>query len=121
MPAIKFILSILFFIMIASFAVQNMGSVEISYYDFKFQLRTIKLSLMVMVGATLIFGFFIAWFLGIFERFKLKSKLRKQSKSIFALEEELGRLRNTPQLPVQAESSADPQTGSRLTDTTPRI
>ncbi|MBT5632920.1 MAG: hypothetical protein HOJ13_09345, partial [Nitrospina sp.] len=54
MPAIKFILSILLLIVIASFAVKNMGSVEISYYDFKFQLHSIELPLMVVVVIPLI-------------------------------------------------------------------
>ncbi len=107
MSAIKFILSILLLIVIASFAVQNMGSVEISYYDIKFQLHTLELPLMVMVVIPLIFGFLIAWFLGMLERFKLKSRIRKQSKSISNLEEELDRLKNIPQLPAQAESSTD--------------
>ena len=107
MPAIKFILSIVLLIVIASFAVKNMGSVEISYYDFKFQLHSIELPLMVVVVIPLILGFLIAWFMGVFDRFKLNSTIRKQNKSISAMEEELERLKNTPQLPAQAESSID--------------
>jgi uncharacterized integral membrane protein len=107
MPAIKFILYILLFIVIASFAVQNMSSVEMSYYDFKLQLHTIELPLMLMVLIPLVLGFFIAWFLGVLERFKLKSKMRKQTKSISDLEEELGHFKNTPKLPAQAESPTE--------------
>lgn len=107
MPAIKFILSILLLIVIASFAVQNMGSVAISYYDFKFQLHTLELPLMVVVVIPLVLGFLIAWFMGMFDRFKMKSTIRKQNRSISSMEEELERLKNTPQLPVQAESSTD--------------
>lgn len=107
MPALKFILSIILLIVIASFAVQNMGSVEISYYDYKFQLHSIELPLMVVVVIPLVLGFFIAWFMGMFGRFKLKSTIRKQNKSISSMEEELERLKNTPQLPVHAESSTD--------------
>ena len=94
-------------IVIASFAVQNMGSVAISYYDFKLQLHSIELPLMVVVVVPLVLGFLMAWFMGILDRFKLKSKLRKQNKSITSMEEELDRLKNTPQLPIQAESSND--------------
>jgi len=43
----------------------------------------------------------------VFDRFKLNSTIRKQNKSISSMEEELERLKNTPQLPVQAESSTD--------------
>lgn len=107
MPALKFILSILLLIVIASFAVKNMGSVEISYYDFEFQLNSIELPLMVVVVIPLIVGFLIAWIMGVFDRFKLKSTIRRQNKSISSMEEELDRLKNTPQLPAQAESSID--------------
>ena len=107
MTVIKFVLSILLLIVIASFAVQNMGSVEISYYDYEFQLHAVELPLMVVVVIPLLLGFLIAWFMGVFDRFKLKSTIRKQSKSISSMEEELERLKNTPQIPVQAESSTD--------------
>jgi uncharacterized integral membrane protein len=107
MPALKFILSILLLIVIASFAVKNMGSVEISYYDYEFQLKSIELPLMVVVVIPLIVGFLIAWIMGVFDRFKLKSTIRRQNRSISSMEEELDRLKNTPQLPIQAESSTD--------------
>ncbi|MBC8286062.1 MAG: LapA family protein [Nitrospinae bacterium] len=107
MPAIKFILSILLLIVIASFAVKNMGSVELSYYDLKLQLHLVELPLMVVLVIPLILGFLIAWFMGMFDRFKLKSTIRQQNRSIASMEEELERLKNTPRLPVQAESSTD--------------
>ena len=107
MPAIKFILFILLLIVIASFAVQNMVAVGISYYDFEFQLQTIELPLMVVMLLPLLLGFLIAWVLGLSELFKLKSTIRRQNKSISSMEEELESLKNTPQLPAQAESSID--------------
>ena len=107
MPAIKFILSILLLMGIASIAVQNMGSVEISYYDFKLQLHSLELPLMVVVVTPLILGFLIAWVLGLLERLKMKTQLRQQNKQISSMEEELDSLKNTPQLPIQAESSTD--------------
>ena len=107
MPAIKFILSILLLMVIASIAVQNMGSVEISYYDFKFQLHSLELPLMVVVVTPLILGFLIARVLGLLERLKMKTQLRQQNKQISSMEEELDSLKNTPQLPIQAESSTD--------------
>ena len=107
MPAIKFILFILLLIVIASFAVQNMVAVGISYYDFEFQLQTIELPLMVVMLIPLLLGFLIAWVMGLSELFKLKSTIRRQNKSISSLEEELESLKNTSQLPAQAESSID--------------
>ena len=107
MPAIKFILLILLLIVIASFAVQNMASVGISYYDFEFQLQTIELPLMVVMLIPLLLGFLIAWVMGLSELFKLKSTIRRQNKSISSMEEELESLKNTSQLSAQAESSID--------------
>ena len=107
MPAIKFILSILLLIVIASFAVQNMASVGISYYDFEFQLQIIELPLMVVMLIPLLLGFLIAWVMGLSELFKLKSTIRRQTKSISSMEEELESFKNTSQLPAQAESSID--------------
>ena len=84
-----------------------MASVGISYYDFEFQLQIIELPLMVVMLIPLILGFFIAWVMGMSYLFKLKSTIRKQNKSISSVEEELESLKNTPQLPVQAESTID--------------
>jgi uncharacterized integral membrane protein len=107
MPAIKFVLSVFLLIVIASFAVKNMGAVELSYYDLKLQLHLIELPVMVALLIAFTLGFLIAWFMGMFGHFKLKSTIRKQNRSISSMEEELDRLKNTPQLPAQAESSND--------------
>jgi uncharacterized integral membrane protein len=107
MPAIKFILSIFLLIVIASFAVKNMGAVELHYYDLKLQLHLAELPLMVVLSIALIFGFLIAWFIGMFGQFKLKSTIRQQNRVISSMEEELESLKNTPQLPAQAEPSND--------------
>jgi hypothetical protein len=45
--------------------------------------------------------------MGLSELFKLKSTIRRQNKSISSMEEELESLKNTSQLPAQAESSID--------------
>ena len=107
MPVIKFVLSILLLIVIASFAVKNMGSVELNYYDLQLQLHSIELPLMVVLVIPLVLGLLITWFMDFFDRFKLKSIIRQQNRSISSMEEELENLKNTPQIPIQAESSKD--------------
>ena len=107
MPAIKFVLSILLLIVISSFAVKNMGSVEFNYYDLQLQLHSIELPLMLVLVIPLVLGLLIAWFMDLFDRFKLKSIIRQQNRSISSMEEELENLKNTPQSPIQAESSKD--------------
>jgi uncharacterized integral membrane protein len=107
MPAIKFVLCILLLIVIASFAVKNMGSVELNFYDLELQIHSIELPLMVVLVIPLVLGFLIAWFMGLFDRLKLKSTIRQQYQSISSMEEELENFKNTPKIPVQAESSTD--------------
>ena len=84
-----------------------MGTVELNYFDFKLQPHLVELPLMVALVASLIFGFLIAWFMGIFGQFKLKSTIRQQNRSITCMEEEIEGLKNTPQIPIKAESSHD--------------
>ena len=84
-----------------------MGTVELNYYDLKLQLHLVELPLMVVLVASLTLGFLIAWFMGIFGQFKLKSTIRQQNRSISSMEEEIEGLKNNPQIPVKAESSSD--------------
>jgi uncharacterized integral membrane protein len=106
MPIIKFVLSILLLIVIASFAVKNMGSVELNYYGLQLQLHTIELPLMMVILIPLVLGFLIAWFMDLFDRFKLKSTIRQQNRSISYMEEELKNL-TPPPITVQADSYND--------------
>jgi uncharacterized integral membrane protein len=107
MPAIKLIIYFLMAIIIGSFAVQNMTSVEINYYDFGLNLHTIELPLVTVVIIPLGLGLLGAWFMWLTNWLKMRMVISKQNKTISSMEEELDKLKNTPQLPVQAESSTD--------------
>ena len=96
MPAIKIFFIILFSIIVAVFAVKNMNSVEISYYDFQLNSHVIKMPLLIVVVCSMCFGFAIAWLGSFFEGMKLHSKLRKLSKSNQNLSQELDQLKATP-------------------------
>jgi hypothetical protein len=84
-----------------------MGSVEFNYYDLQLQLHLIKLPLMVVLVFSLVLGFLIAWFMDLFDRFKLKSIIRQQNRSISSMKEELENLKNAPPISIQSESSND--------------
>ena len=84
-----------------------MGSVEFNYYDLQLQLHSIELPLMVVLVIPLVLGLLIAWFMDFFDRFKLKSIIRQQNRSISSMEEELEVLKNTAQTPIKEESSND--------------
>ena len=107
MPAVKLIIYFLMAILIGSFAVQNMTSVEINYYDFGLNLHTIELPLVTVVIIPLGLGLLGAWFMWLTSWLKLRMVISKQNKTILSMEEELDKLKNTPQIPVQSESSTD--------------
>ena len=94
MPAVKIFFIILFAIIIAVFAVKNMNSVEISYYDFHLDSHVLKIPLLVLVICSVCIGFAVAWVGGFFERLKLQSRIRKISKSNQALTQDLDQLKS---------------------------
>ena len=107
MPAVKLIIYFLLAILIGSFAVQNMTSVEINYYDFRLNLHTLELPLVTVVMIPLGLGLLSAWFLWLTSSLKMRMVIRKQNKTISVMEEELDKLKNTTQLPAQVEPSTD--------------
>ena len=107
MPAIKLFIYLLAAIIIGSFAVHNMTSVEVNYYDYQLNLKTLKLPLVTVVMIPLGVGLFGAWCLWLFSWIHMRMVIRNQNKTISSIEEELKKLKNTPQLPAQSESSTD--------------
>lgn len=107
MPALKLIMYFLAAILIGSFAVQNMTSVEVKYYDFGLNLHTLELPLVTVVMIPLGLGLLGAWCMWLSSWMKMRMVIRRQNKTISSMEEELEKLKNTPQLPAQVESSTD--------------
>ena len=107
MPAVKLIIYFLAAVVIASFAVHNMTSVEVKYYDFQLNLKTLTLPLVAVVLIPLGIGLFGAWCIWLSNWIKMQLIIRKQNKTISLMEEELEMLKNRPQLPAQVESSTD--------------
>ena len=112
MPAIKLIIYFLMAILIGSFAVQNMTSVEINYYDFGLNLHTLELPLVTVVIIPLGLGLLGAWFMWLTNWLKMRMIISKQNKTISSMEEELDKLKNTPQLPASAPAPVEPSTDS---------
>ena len=84
-----------------------MTAVEVNYYDFRLNLHTLELPLITVVMIPLGLGLLGAWCMWLSSWVKMKMVIRRQNKTITSMEEELEKLKNTPQLPVQAESSTD--------------
>ena len=92
MSTLKYIFFITLIILVSLFAVKNMHTVEVHFYDGSSADRTIKLPAMVLVSCAFGFGFLLAWFFELFAHFKLKGELREKQKNIERLEKELSRL-----------------------------
>ncbi|MEE8268585.1 MAG: LapA family protein [Nitrospinaceae bacterium] len=100
---VKFILFIILSIIVAIFAVKNMGMVEVSFYDFSLNSHKYPVPLLVVILVSLAFGFFLAWIDGWVAKMKLKSIIRRNNKTIESLDEELRKYRK-PSLPEYTES-----------------
>ncbi len=94
MPAIKFIISILFLILIAAFAVVNKDSVPVSYYDLHMAKQTVEIPLILVALTPFVMGFLLAWSFTFVGRVKSKAAIGKRNRTIASLEEELERLKS---------------------------
>lgn len=92
---VKFIIFIILATFVAIFAVKNLGFVEISYYDFYLNPQSARIPLLVVVLASLSFGFFLAWMDGFIAKLKLKAAIRRNDKTIQSMTEELDRFKKS--------------------------
>ena len=100
MQAIKFIILILFAILVAAFTVKNGNPVSFTYYDFKLQTHTLELPLVLLILIPFGLGLLLTFVMGLFGRIKLKTRLARQNRTIKSLEAELEELRPQPTLPA---------------------
>ena len=107
MPAIKLIIYFLAAVIFCSFAVHNMTSVKVNYYDFQLNLKALELPLVTVVMVPLGVGLLGAWCIWLASWLKMQLVIRRQNKAISSMEEELEKFKNTPQIPAQVESSGD--------------
>ena len=92
MKIVKTLVLTILFIFAITFAMEN-NERALIYYPFNFfEPVTIPVFLIVMVS--ILIGILLVGFIGIFERIRLKVKLKKQAKRIEVLEEELSHLRS---------------------------
>lgn len=104
MPALKIVIFVLLALVISIFAVKNMDLVEVSFYDFGLNSVNIKVPLLLVMLGSLGLGFLLAWVEGFFAKMKLKAIIRKNEKTIEALNNELKQLRSQ-KLPELTEKS----------------
>jgi|TARA_B110000438_G_C15576660_1_gene547733 uncharacterized integral membrane protein len=93
MLAIKLVIYILLLVVISSFSVINMGEVEINYYDWSFHEYKARIPLFWVICGSFASGLLLAWLSNGFKNVKLKSNLRKSSRTIDGLNQELDKHR----------------------------
>ena len=93
MSALKFILIVLFLIVISVFAVKNMDMVEVSFYDFELNSHDVKVPLLIVVLCSLGLGFSLAWIDGLVARMRLRVVIRKHERTIENFEIDLEKLK----------------------------
>jgi len=93
MPAFKFILIVLFLIIISVFAVKNMDMVEVSFYDFELNSHDVKVPLLIVVLCSLGLGFSLAWIDGLVARMRLRGVIRKHERTIENIESDLEKIK----------------------------
>ena len=105
MQAIKVIVTIVFLIIVAAFAVKNMSPVDLFYYDLSLNIHTLQLPLMIVILVPFGMGFILAYLLGWIDRIKLKTRIHRQNRRIHALEEQVEELTPKPEreIPIPLE------------------
>ncbi|MCY6369285.1 LapA family protein [Clostridium ganghwense] len=81
---IGFILSLLFGVIVTIFAVQNAETVSINFFS-----NSIKISQALVIFISAISGALIITLLGLYREFRMKLKIRQQTKIISQLEKEI--------------------------------
>ncbi len=94
MSAIKFIISILFLIVIAAFAVVNRHSVSVFYYDLHMAKQMMEAPLIIVALIPFVLGFLLAWTFSIIGQVKSKATIGKRNRTIASLNEDLDRLKS---------------------------
>jgi len=105
MPTLRYIFFILLVTLVSLFAVKNMHTVEVHFFDVFFNDYTIQVPTMMVVLSSFGLGFLVAWFFELFNRIKFKTQVHMRERKIESLQEELQHLRPPPELPPQSEGS----------------
>lgn len=104
----KFVLALIFALIVAIFALQNASAVDISFLTFELSMSQ---ALVILISAA--FGAFAVLLLSLVRWIKYQSKLKSSAKTISALEQENGLLKirleqytaNKEQLPETPEAN----------------
>lgn len=89
MSPLKMIILVIIASLVVLLAINNMETVEISYFDFYFNFHNIKVPLLIVIFGTMAFGFSIAWVSGWVSQIKYKAQIHRKDKTIEELQSQL--------------------------------
>jgi uncharacterized integral membrane protein len=106
MSSIKFIISIVFLIIIAAFTVVNRHSVPVNYYDLQLVKQSMEVPMILVALAPFVLGFVLAWSFTVLNRVKSKTMINKRNRTISSLNEELDKLKSHSKISEPVGSSS---------------
>ena len=79
-------------IIIVAFSVENLQGIDLKYYNYKLELQTISVPLIIVLLISLFSGFFLASFFGLANNIRFKNIIRKRNQTIKNLDKEIAKL-----------------------------
>lgn len=98
LTAVKIVVFLFFLILVVTFVVKNMSSVDLYYYNYMFQLLSVRVPLLFVILTAFALGYLLAWTLGFASRVRLRKSVRKQTKTIQDMNEEIQNLKSPKDL-----------------------
>ncbi len=89
MTVLKLIIWMTILMVIVAFSVQNVQPIDLKYYNYKLELKTILIPQIVVLLGSLFSGFLLASLLGMVKNIRLKNIIRKQNQTIKNLDQKI--------------------------------
>ena len=86
-------------IIVLTFSVNNLETVDLKYYNLKFELKIVTAPLLVILLGSTFGGFFLASLFGIVNNIRFKNTIRKQNQTIKNLDKRIVKLTLNSSLP----------------------
>jgi len=92
MIVFKLIIWVVILIIIVAFSVENLQGIDLNYYSYNLELKTISAPLIIILLISLFSGFFLASLFGLAKNVRFKNIIRKRDQTIKNLDKEIAKL-----------------------------
>ncbi len=92
MIVFKLIIWVVILIIIVAFSVENLQGIDLKYYSYNLELKTISAPLIIILLISLFSGFFLASLFGLAKNIRFKNIIRKRDQTIKNLDKEIAKL-----------------------------